>query len=145
MTLQLVPVTLKAANRFIAEHHRHLKPARGCVCAVGVERAGALVGVLLVGRPVAHRLQDGRTAEVTRCATDGSPNACSMLYGAARRAVRALGYSRLVTYTLPDEGGASLRAAGFTLTAHTRGGVWSRAGRPRADEHPTEPKARWSA
>jgi hypothetical protein len=90
-------------------------------------------------------LQDGFTAEVTRCCTDGTRNACSMLYRAAWRSAKALGYRRLVTYTLPQEGGTSLRAAGFTRVGEAGGGRWHRprCGRVRADQHPIERKLRW--
>src|SRR3546814_18235817 len=73
------------------------------------------------------------TREVTRRCTDGAPNACSKLYGAAWKAAKALGYTRLITYTLPEEGGASLRAAGWQLVGTRGGGAWSRPSRPRAD------------
>lgn len=141
--LALVPLTLRAANTFIAEHHRHHRPARGCISVVGVAAGDRLCGVAVIGRPVARLLQDGFTAEVTRCCTDGTPNACSMLYGAAWRAVRALGYRRLVTYTLPDEGGASLRASGFVLHGEVGGGTWNRQRRARVDCHPIGKKLRW--
>jgi hypothetical protein len=143
--LLLVPITLRQANAYIAEHHRHHRPARGCISVVGVAEGDRRCGVAVVGRPVARLLQDGFTAEVTRCCTDGTRNACSILYRAAWRSVKALGYLRLVTYTLPEEGGASLRAAGFTRVGVAGGGRWSRprCGRPRADEHPTVPKLRW--
>jgi hypothetical protein len=88
-------------------------------------------------------LMDGWTAEVTRVATDGTRNACSILYGAAWRAARALGYRKLVTYTLPEEGGASLRGAGWTVIGEAGGGSWSRKDRPRIDTHPTQAKLRW--
>jgi hypothetical protein len=143
--LCVVPTTLRAANGFIAEHHRHHRPARGCISVLAVAEGGRRCGVAVVGRPLARMLQDGFTAEVTRCCTDGTSNACSMLYRAAWRSVKALGYRRLVTYTLPEEGGASLRAAGFTMVGEAGGGRWHRprSGRVRADEHPTERKLRW--
>jgi hypothetical protein len=97
----------------------------------------------VVGRPVARQLQDGYTAEVTRLASDGTRNACSLLYAAAWRACRALGYRRLVTYTLAEEGGASLRAAGWRCLGEAGGGSWSRENRPRVDRHPTQRKLRW--
>ncbi len=78
-------------------------------------------------------------------ATDGTKNACSMLYGAAWRAARALGWLRLVTYTLPEEGGASLRAAGWRCIGEAGGGSWSRANRPRVDMHPLQVKMKWEA
>src|SRR5690606_13651728 len=97
----------------------------------------------IVGRPVSRMLQDGWTAEVTRCCTDGARNACSLLYRAAWRAARAMGYLRLITYTLPKEGGASLRGAGWTCIGIAGGGSWSRRARPRVDTHPKQRKLRW--
>jgi hypothetical protein len=145
LRLVLVPATLRSANAYIAEHHRHHRPARGCISVVAVAEGDRRCGVAVVGRPLARMLQDGFTAEVTRCCTDGTSNACSMLYRAAWRSVRALGYRRLVTYTLPGEGGASLRATGFKLIGEAGGGRWHRprSGRIRADQHPTERKLRW--
>jgi hypothetical protein len=143
MRLALTPITLREANAFVAEHHRHHGPARGCICCVAVSAAGVVAGVAIIGRPVARGLDDGWTAEVLRCCTDGRANACSMLYGAAWRAVRALGYRRLVTYTLPAEGGASLRAAGWRCIGKAGGGSWNCPSRPRVDTHPIQAKLRW--
>lgn len=143
MSLQLVPITLRAANAFVAEKHRHHKPARGCISCVSAHDGEKTVGVAIVGRPVARMLQDGFTAEVTRLCTDGTRNVCSMLYRAAWRSVRALGYRRLVTYTLPEEGGASCRAAGMQLIGEAGGGSWNRESRERIDQHPTQTKFRW--
>lgn len=147
MTMTVRPITLRAANAFVAQHHRHHKPPRGCVFCVSVlGEAGDLCGVAIIGRPLARMLQDGVTCEVTRVCTDGTRNACSKLYSVAARAARTLGYERIVTYILPDEGGASLRAAGWTLDRDgTGGGTWSRDGRVRVDEHNTALKLRWSA
>lgn len=141
--MKLAPITIKEAARFIKAHHRHHRPPQGGLFAVGVERDGVLVGVAVVGRPVARKADDGRTAEVTRLATDGTRNACSMLYGACWRAARALGYQRLITYTLKTETGDSLRGAGWTLVGEAGGGSWSRPSRPREDKHPTQSKLRW--
>lgn len=143
MALVLMPITLREAAAFIEEHHRHHEPPRGCVFCVGVADGDRVVGVAVIGRPVSRMLQDGWTAEVTRVATDGTRNACSALYGAAWRAARALGYRKLVTYTLPEEGGASLRGAGWKVIGEAGGGSWSRATRPRVDTHPTQAKLRW--
>lgn len=141
--LRLTPITLREAKAFVERHHRHHKPARGCVSCVAVSTNNTVAGVAIVGRPISRMLDDGYTAEVVRCCTDGYRNACSMLYRAAWRAVRALGYRRLVTYTLPEEGGASLRAAGMTCIGRAGGGSWSRTSRPRVDTHPTQAKLRW--
>lgn len=144
MSLRIVPTSLREANAFVEKHHRHHGPARGCIVCVAVADGDVqVVGVAIVGRPVARALDDGWTAEVTRCCTDGARNACSMLYAAAWRAVRALGYRRLVTYTLPDEGGASMRAAGFRLIGAAGGGSWNCPSRPRVDTHPLQEKLRW--
>lgn len=145
MKLNLCPLTLREANAYVERHHRHHKPVTGHIVCVGVEVAGEIVGVGIAGRPVARMLQDGYTAEVLRCCTDGTRNACSMIYRALWRSLRALGYRRLITYTLPSEGGASLRASGFTLIGAAGGGSWDRpnVGRPRVDLHPTQEKLRW--
>lgn len=142
-----VPITLREASAFVVAHHRHHKPPRGMLFAIGcaLDRDHPIVGVAIIGRPVARMLADGWTAEVTRLATDGSRNACSYLYGAAWRAARAIGYRRLVTYTLPEEGGGSLRGAGWRCLGEAGGGSWSRVGRPRVDTHPTQGKLRWEA
>ncbi len=145
MSLELVPLTFREAVAFVREHHRHHEPPRGDVFRVAAAQDGQIVGVAMVGRPVARRLQDGWTLEVLRLCSIGARNVCSFLYGASWRAARALGWRRLVTYTLPEEGGASLRAAGWRLIGEAGGGTWSRRERPRIDTHPTQLKLRWEA
>ncbi len=120
--LSIIPVTLKKANEFVASLHRHNKPVAGHKFSIGLSNDGVLCGVVIVGRPVARKLDDGMSAEITRLCTDGSKNACSMLYGAARKAAKAMGYSVIYTYTLPEESGASLKAAGFVLDSANAGG-----------------------
>lgn len=131
--LNLQPITYREACRFIEKHHRHNAPPQGCKFCIAVNDGEHVVGVVTVGRPVARRLDDGWTAEVTRCCTDGTKNAASMLYGAAWRAARAMGYRRLVTYTRKWEPGTSLGAAGFDLVGEAGGGNWNKPGRPRVD------------
>jgi len=143
VSLVLTPITLREANAFVEQHHRHHGPSRGCIACVGVAEDGAVRGVAIIGRPVARAVADGWTAEVTRCCTDGARNACSMLYAAAWRAVRALGYRKLITYTLAEEGGTSLRAAGFRVVGQVTGRSWSCPSRPRVDTHPMQDKLRW--
>jgi len=139
----IVPISFAEASAFVARHHRHHMPSVGHKFSVAVEQAGVIVGVAVVGRPVAKGNQDGWTLEVTRLATDGTRNACSMLYRAAWRSAAAMGYRRLITYTLVSERGASLRGAGFKLLGERRGGSWSRASRPRIDLHPLQEKLLW--
>src|SRR5574337_44276 len=138
--LTVTPLTLREARAYVGRVHRHHRPPQGGLFAIGAARGDTVVGVVIVGRPVARMLADGWTVEVTRLATDGSRNACSMLYRAAWRAARAMGYRRLVTYTLPEEGGSSLRAAGFRLIGEAGGGSWSTPSRPRVDRHPLQVK-----
>lgn len=113
MSLEIKPITLRAASAFIAEHHRHNKPPRGWKFGVSLENGGVLVGVATAGRPIARHFDDGVTLEVNRTCTDGTKNANSMLYGAVWRAAKAMGYRRAITYTQAGECGASLRAAGW--------------------------------
>lgn len=132
--ISITPISLAEANVFVSRHHRHHKPVPGAKFCVAVsDDAGQVRGVAIVGRPVARGLDDGWTLEVNRCCTDGARNACSMLYGAAWRAARALGFRRLLTYTLPQEGGASLRGAGWINLGLRGGGNWNTAARPRID------------
>ncbi len=141
MSIDLRPVTRDEARGFIREHHRHHGVPIGWLWLHGCHNDdGCLAGVAVVGRPVARPLDDGLTMEVTRLATTGSPNACSMLYGAARRAAIAKGYRRGLTYILSSEDGASLRAAGWEWLWHVDGRSWDTPGRPRTDKHPTEDK-----
>lgn len=119
MSLRVVPLRLKTANALVLRWHRHHKPTVGGLFAIGAADGPELVGAVIVGRPVARHLDDGTTAEVTRCVTDGTPNACSLLYAAAWRAWRAMGGHRLITYTLAAETGTSLRAAGWRVLYQT--------------------------
>jgi hypothetical protein len=113
--VRAVPLHLKEANRFVADHHRHNLPTVGGKFAVGVvDDEGKLVGVAIAGRPVSRPLDDGETLEVLRVCTDGTPNACSFLYARCDKIARLMGYERVITYTLASEGGASLRAVGAT-------------------------------
>lgn len=133
MRLSITPINLAEANAFVAAHHRHHKPVPGAKFSVAVSLEGVVRGVVIVGRPVSRKQDDGWTLEVNRCCTDGARNACSMLYGAAWRATSAMGYRRLITYTLPEEGGASLRGAGWRLIGARRSGNWNVTSRPRID------------
>lgn len=121
---------------------------------VGVEVDGELVGVAVGALPSARALMDGYTLEVTRVATNGYPNACSMLYAASANAARALGYRRCVTYTLESEKGTALKAAGWKVDEEIRkcnqDGWRNRIGKRREIVNlfgertiPSEDKRRW--
>jgi hypothetical protein len=141
--LVIVPCSIGDARAFVDQVHRHHRAPLSGLFALAVASGGGIVGVAIVGRPVARGLQDGFTAEVTRLATDGTKNACSALYAAAWRAARALGYRKLVTYTLASESGTSVRAAGWALVGSVRGRSWDTPSRPRVDRAPTQDKLRW--
>ena len=139
--MELQPITLKEAKRFVDLHHRHHKAPQGGKFAIGLADNGEVIGVAIVGRPVARMLDSGYTAEVTRlCVLEGYYNACSMLYSACWRAARAMGYKRLITYILKSESGKSLEASGYKLVGEAGGGTWNREDRPRVDTHPLEQK-----
>ena len=152
--LHLVPLPFSEAAAFVREHHRHHTPPAGAKFCLGACLAGALVGVVIVGRPVSRMRDDGKTLEVTRLTTDGTKNACSFLYGAAARATFALGYERLGTYILKTEPGTSLKAAGWKLIGERSGGKsWNTAQQPqwrrRGQRHDVsislQPKLLWEA
>lgn len=148
----LRPMTRDEGRAFVMKHHRHHGWPTGFLWLHGIhDDEGVVVGVAVVGRPVARPLDDGLTCEVTRCCTDGEPNACSMLYAASERAAKAKGYRRGLTYLLASEwdrfdengkriGGASVRAAGWRELWRVKGRSWDTPGRPRTDKHPTEDK-----
>jgi hypothetical protein len=138
--LRITPIFQDEAFAFIQRHHRHHKKPVGSIFQVAASKGEAVVGVAVVGRPVARRLQDGYTAEVTRLCTDGTKNACSMLYGACWRVAREMGYRRLITYILSEEPGTTLHASGWRLVGERGGGSWSCPSRPRVDKHPLQKK-----
>ena len=143
--IELVPVTLRDANQFVKKYHRHHKPTVGHKFSIGVAECGELVGVAICGRPVSRKLDNGTTLEVNRLCTDGTPNACSMLYAASARAARAMGYKKIITYILKSEPGTSLRAAGFTCEGIAGGLEWTGKRKPKSvDQYPHEMKTRWS-
>jgi hypothetical protein len=146
VSLHLAPISLKDACQYIADYHRHHKPPQGHKFSIAArDEALKLRGVVIVGRPVARMLDDGYTAEVTRLCTDGEKNCCSLLYAAAARAAKAMGYRKVITYILESESGASLKASGWKFERAAGGGSWSVPSRPRIDKHPLEPKQLWSA
>lgn len=143
MRLKVEPITVKAAQRVVAERHRHLPRVQGGLFAVAaIDDTGAVRGVAIAGNPARVWQGTGRIA-ILRVATDGARNACSLLYGALCRAAQALGYTEAWTYTLPEEPGTSLRAAGFDFMGFTDGGEHDRPSRRREPAVRPDPKKRW--
>ncbi len=140
--LEVVPCTVKAAKRHVRRWHRHLPRVHGGLFAAALAVDGQVVGVAMAGNPPRLWQGSGRVV-ISRVATDGAENGCSMLYGALCRAAKALGYREAWTYTLPEEPGTSLRAAGFEDMGLTRGGEHDRPSRARAPAARPEPKRRW--
>lgn len=146
---QIVPIKWSDAKAFVREHHRHCKPPAGWRFGAGIRNGHTLIGVVMVGRPVARKLDRTKVVEVNRLcirtdiATGLAWNACSMGYGWAAREAKKRGFERVITYTLDSEAGTTLKAAGWTPEAVTRGGSWNRPSRARTDAAPTVKKTRW--
>jgi len=153
MSLQIRPCTLKDANTYVAQFHRHNQPTVGHKYSLSCYDGDRLCGVAIVGRPVARKLDDGMTAEVLRVCTDGTFNACSKLYGACVRVARDMGYRKIITYTLKSESGSSLKASGWKNCGEAGGVSWDMPSRPRevvqetlfgtVIKYPNEKKWRW--
>lgn len=140
--MELVPISLKEANAFVEQHHRHHRPVAGHKFSVAAED-GKIVGVAIVGRPVSRYFDDGWTLEVNRLCTDGTKNACSFLYSATWRAAKNMGYKKLVTYILSTENGASLKASGWKCVGEAGGKRWTGVRRPEVDLYPAQMKLRF--
>ena len=140
----IAPCTIRRAKEWIKQTHRHLPIVNGGLFAVALESdSGALLGVAMAGHGP-QEWQGTKRLIITRVAVaDGVKNGCSRLYGAICRAGKALGYKEAWTYTLPEEPGISLRAAGFEHMGMTDGGEHSRSARPRKPAVRPEPKHRW--
>jgi hypothetical protein len=151
--MKIVPLDLRTANAYVAQRHRHNGPTNGHKFSVGAIKNETLVGVCICGKPIARRLDDGKTLEVRRVCTDGTRNACSLLYGAAARIAKEMGYSRIITYTLQSEPGTSLKASGWVCEGKAGGTSWDMPGRSRdvfttnlfetRRKYPSEGKTRW--
>jgi len=145
MSLRLRPSTLREANAYVSDHHRHHPPVRGYKFAIACEDNGRLCGVVIVERPKARMLDDGSTLELSRVCTDGTPHVASKLISAATRAAFAMGAVRVISYVLESETGISYLAAGWNRSEQrSTGGEWTRPSRKRAPmKSPTCPKVRW--
>lgn len=142
MSLSATPITLAQAQAFVGKLHRHHKAPVGHRFSIGCQNAGELVGVVVVGRPVARKTDQYGIAEVTRLCTDGTKNACSFLYSLAARIAKEMGFASIQTFILPTESGVSLKAAGWTFDGTTHSGTWQTRTNRRTDQ-PTEQKQRW--
>ena len=141
--LDIRPTTLKTANEFVNQYHRHHKATTGHKFSIGLFNNEEMVGCAICGRPVSRHLDDGMTLEINRlCVKEGVRNGCSMLYGACVRIAKAMGYKQVITYTLESEGGASLKASNFICDGQAGGKIWT-GQRNRNNGVPQEMKTRW--
>lgn len=151
--LRIRPITLKKANAYVAQFHRHNIPTIGHKWSIACYDGERICGVAISGQPIARRLDDGETIEVRRVCTDGTENACSKLYGACARIAKEFGYKRIITYTLETEPGTSLKASGWIDCGICGGGSWDVPSRPREvvqytlfgeeEKYPQCAKRRW--
>lgn len=140
--MQIQPITFKTACDFITKHHRHHRPTVGCKFCIGLFDGEKMCGCAVCGRPVSRYLDDGLTCEINRLCTDGTKNACSMLYGACCRTAKSMGYKKIITYILESENGASLKASNFVYDGVAGGTHWT-GDRNRGQNIPSEMKTRW--
>lgn len=154
MSLTIRPCSLREANNFVEQNHRHNKSVTGHRFSISCYDGDRLCGVAICGNPIARKLDDGLTLEIRRVCTDGTRNACTKLYGACCRAAKALGYRKVITYTLQSEPGTSLHASNFSIADDNCGGTsWNMPSRPREEyqetlfgverKYPDEKKVRW--
>lgn len=145
MNYHFIPIELKDANRFIAQFHRHNKPVIRAKFQIGLMNDEELIGVGVVGRPIARMLSNGKTVEVLRtCIKENYPNACSMMYARLKRISQLLGYEKVITYTLQKESQSSLKALGASIVAEVKPQGWDRKNRRRTPQKVyKEPKWRW--
>jgi hypothetical protein len=140
--MRIRPITYRTACEYVDAHHRHHGAPQGCKWAIGVYDGDTLHGVAICGRPTSRRYDDGTVCEITRVCTDGTKNACSMLYGACARIAKHMGYDSIITYLLESENGASVKAANFVCEGQTGGTHWTGV-RNRGQNIPHEMKTRW--
>lgn len=140
--LEIRPITFKEACSFIDQYHRHHKATVGHKFSIGLYEDNKLVGCAVCGRPVSRYYDNGLTCEINRLCTDGTKNACSMLYGACCRVAKAMGYKKIITYILESENGASLKASNFICEGLAGGIHWTGV-RNKKQNIPNELKTRW--
>ena len=142
--MTIIPITFKTACEFINKYHRHHSATIGCKFCIGLQKDNQLIGVAVCGRPVSRYLDDNKTCEINRLCTLGEYNACSMLYGACCRIAKQMGYTKIITYILESENGASLKASNFILESNHCGGKNWTGSRNRDIKTPNEYKKLYS-
>lgn len=140
--MEIRPITFRQASDFINRYHRHHRETVGHKFSVGLFEGDQIIGCAVCGRPVSRYLDDGMTCEINRLCTDGTYNACSMLYGACCRIAKNMGYRKIITYILKSEPGTSLKAGNFICDGEAGGKIWT-GSRNKDNGVPQEKKIRW--
>ena len=147
--LRTRPVRFTAARDFVRHHHAHCTAPAAWRFGQAILNGGTMLGVVMVGNPVAPALNGRGTVEVNRlCIRRDIPrvlawNAASQLYGWAAREAARQGWTHIITYTRADEDGISVRAAGWQQEARIRGRGWHSSRRARSNTNAWVDKIRW--
>lgn len=115
MSFKVIPISIKDANAFVIRHHRHNSKVRAAKYCIAALKNNTIVGVLVASIPNSRLLNDRLTIEFVRVCTDGTKNAISFLVSKGRRIAQSMGYQKIITYTLQEEYGASMKASGFII------------------------------
>ena len=143
------PISFPVARSFVRRHHAHCNPPVTWRFGQSVFNGHTMLGVIMVGNPVAAALNGRGMLEVNRlCIRRDLPralawNAASMLYGWGAREAERRGWMHIVTYTRADEDGTSLRAAGWVEESRVRGRGWHSSRRRRSNTNGWIDKTRW--
>lgn len=142
--MEIRPITLRQASDFIDKYHRHHRATVGHKFSIGLFEGEKMIGCAVCGRPVSRHFDNGLICEINRLCTNGTRNACSMLYGACCRVAKEMGYKKIITYTLASENGASLKASNFICELEGKaGGIKWTGVRDKGQDIPAEMKTRW--
>ena len=147
--LEIHPIDREPARHFVARHHAHCRPPVTWRFQTAIYNGRTLLGVAVVGNPVAPSLNGRGIVEVNRlCIRRDTAaalrwNAASMLYGWCAREAARQGWQKIVTYTRIDEPGTSLLAAGWVPEGRVRGRGWHSARRARSNTNSWIDKIRW--
>ena len=147
--LSIIPLSLKEANEFVTKYHRHNKKCAGHKFSIGAVYKNEIVGVVIVGRPVARKLDNRFTLEINRnCVLDTAPKGtCSFLYSRAIKIWQTMGGKKIITYTLETESGSSLKAVNFnketTVQTFKKNTGWTTRTNRIWQEVQATPRIRW--
>jgi len=148
--LEVRPISFRDACGFVRRHHRHCQPPTAWRWGGALYNGFVLIGVVMVGNPVARAFMHLGVVEVTRLTVRGDTepmlrkDACSTLYAWSSREAERRGFSRIISYVREDEPGTSLLASGWTRDCAVRGRSWHSKRRQRSNNNADVDKVRWS-